>query len=819
MLFDLDGNEITHMVYKEDYDRWRGNLADSDYRRIIEEIHHYMDGCDYFKSSHIPGYDWTGTPYEPIYYAVREHWDNARKFFGLLVWEAVQEHEAEWVLRPKDHDADQPTSRKGGVGKTTAALNMARILLERKKYAVLFLDVDITGTNVTDSLDSPFWKNICHAVRYEGKKEHNVANLLSIFERQFMPGLGIPKFQKNIRKKSRIGNTLILQTDKINVIGSQIYDLSNSSSEEVETICKPSILFDELHAFWFVEFLQEICTAFVEVVREENPKRSVAVIIDNSPGYIGIAPAVQDWLTDLGPEKGKYLTVSSLDKQDLLSCGYAIHDLHRLYTRKWDASRKFAEAMHNEKDSGMELRLTPDEERFFLRLVETKPPSSFLKKPTECSVDVTDTGLSFYHGNNKNKGEIYRNKPEKYQGLLINRVPRLVKSGIYAYEAEEVYSFLHRRASHLLSRLLGDDMKNFAAWMVSYDEYIEHQFFEPIIYRDEKWMPPRMRHFEEELMRFIAKRHFSYRDEIFQSILIQGHIVHPKKLDELRLAIRKCHESIIDVIRFIEESGYGHLTRLIHDEWLPNFFLKDFRIAIHRALLETGLPFIEYELWEIEDMSAGPEEMEIIEGIGYEAKNLLKKMDSSIPFELLQQFLPSLSVLVVLATSQPWRSPLGKEFTRLVGSFAVIQAIHWKQSKDRLRNEKRSLQEFLAGEKVTYKELKKFHLESIFHPSLEKSQSLPQLYYYCTSAQARLLDIQQDTDFLIDIIQRLVKEEIHKTPVLPYIRDTIEKVIVNKSMSHDAGRRQIAKGFSSAQYMEEFSSVLEKVLARWEVLD
>ena len=58
-------------------------------------------------------------------------------------------------------------SRKGGVGKTTAALNLARILLEKKGYAVLFLDVDITGTNATDALDSPFWRDICHTVDYK----------------------------------------------------------------------------------------------------------------------------------------------------------------------------------------------------------------------------------------------------------------------------------------------------------------------------------------------------------------------------------------------------------------------------------------------------------------------------------------------------------------------------------------------------------------------------------------------------------------------------------------------------------------------------
>ena len=46
-------------------------------------------------------------------------------------------------------------SRKGGVGKTTAALCVSKNFLE-KGYAVLLIDTDITGTNIADCADSPF---------------------------------------------------------------------------------------------------------------------------------------------------------------------------------------------------------------------------------------------------------------------------------------------------------------------------------------------------------------------------------------------------------------------------------------------------------------------------------------------------------------------------------------------------------------------------------------------------------------------------------------------------------------------------------------
>ena len=145
-------------------------------------------------------------------------------------------------------------SRKGGVGKTTTALNLARILLEKREHAVLFLDMDITGTNATDCLDSPFWKENCHAVKENRKNKPPYANLLAVFEQRFMLGLAIPRF---VIKGARNGNsTLVLALDKINIIGSQIYNLNGSQNNGNDTcICKPSILFDELHAFWFIECL------------------------------------------------------------------------------------------------------------------------------------------------------------------------------------------------------------------------------------------------------------------------------------------------------------------------------------------------------------------------------------------------------------------------------------------------------------------------------------------------------------------------------------------------------------------------------------
>lgn len=706
-------------------------------------------------------------------------------------------------------------SRKGGVGKTTAALNLARILLEKRGYAVLFLDVDITGTNATDGIGSPFWKDSCYAVRNAAKVKPAVVNLLAIFERQFMPGLGVPRFVKKGARKGKTGDSyLVLASDKINIIGSQIYDLDASRYEKSGNtcICKPSILFDELHAFWFIEFLQKTCEAFLEVIRKDQPDRAVAVVVDNSPGYVGIAPAVQEWLTDLGPDRGKFLTVSSLDKQDLLSCGHAIHNIHQLYERKWRASRKFADATNHERESGEELHLSRDEEGFFLRLVEAPTPPRHVSNETAVPTSGANVAdLLFYRVDNAEVGGAYLKQAEGYQGLVINRVPRLVKRGVYAYDNEKVYSFLQQKGSNLVQCLLGDNTRKYADWMVSYDEYIEYQFLQPMISRRVGRMSRRKGRFEE-FMHAIEVRYSIPPDELLQDMLHEGKGFHTEMLNELRMYLRKVSENVTAVIRLVEQSGYSHLTGLIHEEWLPGNILRDFTVALQDVFLEMEHPLVEFAPWELGEDQIGEETWMFIEELRHQMERHMK----GIPIERSEQFVPSLIVVMALSMGRRWWHPKREpEFPKVIASVAAIEAMRWERRRGRSK-ERLGIQRFLASESLRDVGHEEFFRELEIHPRWLESGLLSRLYRACAAAQARVLDVRRDAEFLIALIQRLVEEDIRESPVLPYIRGVAEKVIVRKTISHESGRREIAKGFSSAQYMEEFSEVLEKVIRRWE---
>lgn len=109
MLFDIKGKRQSRIIHQADYNRWRASLNDADWEGIVQAVHEVMDRDGVFKSSYLPGSDWTGTPYFPIWLAVGEDFDQARLFFGLLVWEAVWLHPEEWYFVRQDSTGDEPT--------------------------------------------------------------------------------------------------------------------------------------------------------------------------------------------------------------------------------------------------------------------------------------------------------------------------------------------------------------------------------------------------------------------------------------------------------------------------------------------------------------------------------------------------------------------------------------------------------------------------------------------------------------------------------------------------------------------------------------
>lgn len=100
MLYSVpDMKRLTHVPHEAEYRNWRAALDAYDsgaFRRICAELDGRFEGKEVDTSSWIPGADWTGTPWDPIYYACGENEVSAGLFFGLLVWQVLLDRDDCW---------------------------------------------------------------------------------------------------------------------------------------------------------------------------------------------------------------------------------------------------------------------------------------------------------------------------------------------------------------------------------------------------------------------------------------------------------------------------------------------------------------------------------------------------------------------------------------------------------------------------------------------------------------------------------------------------------------------------------------------------
>jgi hypothetical protein len=111
-LFAVDGTEKRNVpaTRATDWTRWRtqlhqfDNAAEGIIRAALNQV--FDDAATsgaVVYSSAIPGKDWTDTPYDPIYKMLGDE-NQARLFFGLIVWDVAVHRPDAWYFKPKDED-------------------------------------------------------------------------------------------------------------------------------------------------------------------------------------------------------------------------------------------------------------------------------------------------------------------------------------------------------------------------------------------------------------------------------------------------------------------------------------------------------------------------------------------------------------------------------------------------------------------------------------------------------------------------------------------------------------------------------------------
>ena len=293
-------------------------------------------------------------------------------------------------------------SRKGGVGKTTIALNLAKLLL--RKGPVLLLDCDVTGTSVSDpAKNSPFWAKDAHVLSFvdDNGDEHEL-NLLHYFLEDFIKGRG--KVKNIIRADD-------VRSSKINVAGSLI------GGKSKEALRHTMWLMDELHSYWLMEFIQHIICEFESLFS----KKTVHVIIDTSPGFTGFSQALHDVMLDKGPDISKILMVATLDGQDIQATMDAAEEYNSAVSDRMKVARYFlqteelysSDSDDKENDDEVNKReyRNPEVESlishkddlkdFFFRLIdEDKMLEAYTQK---------------------------KYRPSDYMGVVLNKIPQAIK--------------------------------------------------------------------------------------------------------------------------------------------------------------------------------------------------------------------------------------------------------------------------------------------------------------------------------------------------------------------------------------------------------
>ena len=92
---------ITTQAHERRFQQWNQNITAGHFERVCDALNAFIDHegqGEIVTSSWIPGADWTGTPYEPIWQAVGEDWDTARFFFGLIVWYVFMNRPETWAF-------------------------------------------------------------------------------------------------------------------------------------------------------------------------------------------------------------------------------------------------------------------------------------------------------------------------------------------------------------------------------------------------------------------------------------------------------------------------------------------------------------------------------------------------------------------------------------------------------------------------------------------------------------------------------------------------------------------------------------------------
>ena len=113
MLVDLmTDRRIDRLPYEKEYRYLLSRMLPAEIAAVKVRLNEMIDGSEIKAAGWMPGADWRGTPFQPIYEkAARCDETVAARCFGLMVWEVFMERPEKWTSGRFEKDGEPIKSR------------------------------------------------------------------------------------------------------------------------------------------------------------------------------------------------------------------------------------------------------------------------------------------------------------------------------------------------------------------------------------------------------------------------------------------------------------------------------------------------------------------------------------------------------------------------------------------------------------------------------------------------------------------------------------------------------------------------------------
>ena len=113
MLVDMmSGRVIINVPFAPQYRAWMALMTAAEIGAIKAELNSMINGTEIQTAGWMPGSDWRGTPFQPIYEkAARYNPDIAAQCFGLMVWDVFMARPEKWTSGRFEKDGEPIGSR------------------------------------------------------------------------------------------------------------------------------------------------------------------------------------------------------------------------------------------------------------------------------------------------------------------------------------------------------------------------------------------------------------------------------------------------------------------------------------------------------------------------------------------------------------------------------------------------------------------------------------------------------------------------------------------------------------------------------------